>query len=146
MRGRPPLRPFLCAAAALGAEDFRPPTRPSSASHSGTAKAEERRPGTLKSRSRLSKCKPPPRPSISTERISREAARLRSGTSFTGKVIAAPFWPHALRRGTRERNSPAAPSLSIESSGVNYASGTKRLGYLARHNCPRTVPNSSETA
>ena len=91
IHGRPPLRPFLRAAAALAAEELRPPTRPSSASHSGPANKEQRRPGTLKSRSRLSQCKPPPRPSISTVRISRSAARLRSGISLTGNLIATPF-------------------------------------------------------
>jgi hypothetical protein len=91
MRGRPPLRPFLRAAAAFAGEDFRPPTRPSSASHSGPANTEEKRPGTLRSRSRLSQCKPPPRPSISTPRTSRGGARLRLGISLTGRVMTAPF-------------------------------------------------------
>ncbi len=91
MRGRPPLRPFLRAAVALAVEDFRPPMRPSSASHSGPANTEEKRPGTLRSRSSLSQCKPPPRPRISTARISWGLARLRSGIRFTGNMIAAPF-------------------------------------------------------
>ena len=52
------MRPFLRAAAALAAENFRPPIRLSSASHSGPANTEERRPGTLRSRSRLSQCNP----------------------------------------------------------------------------------------
>jgi len=90
-RGRPPLRPFLRAAAALAAEDLCPLTRLSSASHSGPVSTVEKRPGTLGSRSRLSKCKALPRPRISTARISRDVARLRLGTRFTGKVIAAPF-------------------------------------------------------
>ena len=91
LRGRPPLNPFLRAAAAFAGDDLRPPIRPSSASHSGPANTEERRPGTLRSRSRLSQCRSPPRPSISTARISRGVARLRSGISLTGNVIAAPF-------------------------------------------------------
>ena len=91
VRGRPPLRPFLRAAAALAAEDFRPPIRPSSASHAGPANTEESRPGTLRSRSRPSQCKPLPRPRISTARICWGLARLRFGISLTGNVIAAPF-------------------------------------------------------
>ena len=45
----------------------------------------------LRSTSRLSQCKPPPRPRISTARTSRRGARLRSGISFTGKATATPF-------------------------------------------------------
>ena len=71
------LAPVSARGGRLGSEDFRPPMRPSSASHSGPENTEERRPGTLRSRSRLSQCKPPPRPRISTARISLGLARLR---------------------------------------------------------------------
>ena len=85
------MRPFLRAAAVLAADDFRPPMRPSSASHSGPASTEERRPGTLRSISSASQCRAPPRPRTSTARTARGGARLRSGIKFTGNVIAAPF-------------------------------------------------------
>jgi len=45
----------------------------------------------LRSRSRLSKCRPPPRPRISTTRISRGVARRKIGYQLHGHVIAAPF-------------------------------------------------------
>ena len=90
MRGRPPLWPFLRATAAFAGEDLRPPMRPSSASHSGPGNTEERRPGTLRSRSRLSQCKPPPRPRISTARISRVVARLTCVFEPNAWVISVP--------------------------------------------------------
>ena len=114
MHGRPPLRPFLRAAAAFAGEDFRPPMRPSSASHSGPVNTEERRPGTLRSRSRLSQCKPPPRPRISTARTSRTAAALRLGISFTGKVTAAPFVSSIRRTFSRARYWTSAARGSPE--------------------------------
>jgi len=150
----------------LAAEELRPPTRPSSASHSGPANKEQRRPGTLKSRSRLSQCKPPPRPSISTVRISRSAARLKSGISLTGNLIATPFvsaifntrslgwYTMELARGSvlaarlparDARAKFSRSSLSIHRTvGCDLRMWTKRLGYPGggRH----TVPNSSETA
>ena len=151
MRGRPPLRPFLRAAAALAADDFRPPTRPSSASHSGPANTEERRPGTLRSRSRLSQCKPPPRPRISTARMSCGAARLRLGISSTGNVIAAPFVSSirnacsvgryttvlarasvfAARSPARDARAKFARSSFSTQPGIwcDLRMGTKRLGY-----------------
>lgn len=108
-RGRPPLRPFLRAAAAFAGDDFRPPMRPSSASHSDPARTEERRPGTLRSRSRLSQCTPPPRPRISTARTSRAAALLRLGMSFTGKVMAAPF-VSSIRSARSRARYPTRPA------------------------------------
>jgi hypothetical protein len=113
IRGRPPLRPFLRAAAVFAGDDLRPPMRPSSASHSGPANTKDRRPETLKSRSRLSQCKPPPRPRISTARRSRTAALLRPGMSFTGKATAAPFvsWIHSARARVRYAMRPARSSV-----------------------------------
>src|SRR5437762_1675545 len=90
-RGRPPFRPFLRAAAALAAEDRRPPTRPNSAIHSGPANTDDTSPGTLRSTSRASQCRPPPRPRTSTDRTSLGEARLSAGISFTGIVISAPL-------------------------------------------------------
>ena len=48
-----------------------------SASHSGAANTEERRPGTLRSRSRLSQCKPPP-PGVGVPTLLRAAHRSRA--------------------------------------------------------------------
>jgi len=159
MRGRPPLRPFLRAAAAFAGEDFRPPTRPSSASHSGPGKTEERRPGTLKSRFRLSQCKPTPRPRISTARISWGVACLRSGISFTGNVIPAPFVSaicnacsfgryttlsargsvFAARLPARDARAKFARSSFAIQPGIgrDLRIGTKRLGYRVRKKCPK---------
>jgi len=91
MRGRPPLRPFLRAAAVLAAEVRRPPARPSSASHAVPGNMEETRPGTLRSTSSLSQWRPPPRPRTSTARMSSGLAPLRLGISFTGNVMDAPL-------------------------------------------------------
>src|SRR5215469_16899487 len=91
MRGRPPLRPFLRAAAVLAAEVRRPPARPSSASHAVPGNMEETRPGTLRSTSSLSQWRPPPRPRTSTARMSSDLASLRLGISLTGNVMDAPF-------------------------------------------------------
>ena len=90
-RGRPPLRPFLRAASALAAEVRRPPWRPSSASHSAPGNTEETSPGTLRSRSRLSQCSPPPRPRTATARRSLGLTPLRLGISLTGNVMVAPL-------------------------------------------------------
>jgi hypothetical protein len=166
-RGRPPLRPFLRAAAALAAEDLRPPTRPNSASHSGPVSTVEKRPGTLRSRSRLSKCKPLPRPRISTARISRDVARLRLGTSFTGKVIAAPFVSSICNARSFERYSTVLARASVFAAcfpardarakffrssfsihrvvGCDLRTMNRTLGFSGRYNCPSAVPNSSET-
>jgi len=159
MRGRPPLRPFLRAAATLAADDFRPPTRPSSASHSGPANTEETRPGTLRSTSRLWKCKPPPRPRISTARISSGVARSRFGINFTGNVIAAPFVSSissacrfgrytaatalgsvfAARFPARDARAKFERSSFATQPGIrcDLRMGTKRLGYPARQKCPK---------
>jgi hypothetical protein len=75
----------------LAAEVRRPPWRPSSASHAVPGNTEETSPGTLRSRSRLSQCRPPPRPRTSTARRSLGLTRLRLGISFTGRVMVAPF-------------------------------------------------------
>ena len=170
VRGRPPLRPFRRAAAALAADEFRPPIRPSSASHSGPENKEERRPGTLRSRSRPSQCRPLPRPRTSTARRSLGLAPLRPESSFTGNVIVAPFvssirsarsWERyaakaargsvfAARRPAREARAKFARSSfsiqpGIRSSGLIYACKhanmqTERLGYRAA----RIVPNSRQ--
>ena len=69
----------------------------------------------LRSTSRLSQCKPPPRPRISTARTSRRAARLRSGISFTGKAIATPFVSsirNACSRGRYTTNLARASVLA----------------------------------
>jgi hypothetical protein len=91
MRGRPPLRPFFRAASVLAAEVRRPPWRPSSASHAVPVNTEETSPGTLRSRSRLSQCRPLPRPRTSTARRSLGLSPLRLGISLTGRVMVAPF-------------------------------------------------------
>ena len=51
-RGRPPLRPFFRAAAALASDDWRPPRRPSSDIHPCPSNADDTSDGTLRSRSR----------------------------------------------------------------------------------------------
>ena len=69
----------------------------------------------LRSTSRLSQCKPPPWPRISTARTSRRAARLRSGISFTGKAIATPFVSsirNACSRGRYTTNLARASVLA----------------------------------
>ena len=157
------MRPFLRAAAALAAEDFRPPIRPSSASHAGPANTEESSPGTLRSRSRPSQCKPLPRPRISTARICRGAACLRPGISSIGKEIAAPFvsaicsarsvsrYTTVLARGSilavrlPARDARAKfrrSSLSIHPGvGCDLRIGNQTLGLsgspLLSHNCPK---------
>jgi hypothetical protein len=69
----------------------------------------------LRSTSRLSQCKPPPRPRISAARTSRRAARLSSGISFTGKAIASPFLSsirNACSRGRYATNLTRASVLA----------------------------------
>jgi hypothetical protein len=158
-RGRPPLRPFLRAAAPLAAEEFRPPMRPSSASHSGPENNEERRPGTLRSRSRPPQCRPPPRPRTSTARRSLGLAPLRPEISFTGNVIVAPFvssirsarsWERyaakaargsvlAARRPAREARAKfARSSFSIQPGfRSDLRMQTERLGSQGHQNCPK---------
>ena len=153
------MRPFLRAAAPLAAEEFRPPMRPSSASHSGPENNEERRPGTLRSRSRPSQCKPLPRPRTSTARRSLGLAPLRPEISFTGNVIVAPFvssirsarsWERyaataargsafATRRPAREaRANFARSSFSIQpGTRSDLRMRTERLGYWGHTNCPK---------
>jgi len=103
--GGPPLRPFLRAASVLAAEMRRPPTWPRSASHAVLGNTEETRPGTLRSRSRLPHCRPPPRPRTSSLRILLELTLLRLGISLTGTVIfAGRYWdrtsgPSRVKRG-----------------------------------------------
>lgn len=160
MRGRPPLHPFLRAAAAFAAEERLPPMRPSSASHSGPANTEERRPETLRSRSRLSQCKPPPRPRISTARTSRAAVLLRRGMSLTGKVMTAPFVSSirsarararyamrpargfilAARRPARDARAKFERSSFSIQSGIRRDGhiGTERLGYRVQKDCPKS--------
>jgi hypothetical protein len=113
----------------------------------------------LRSRSRLSQCKPPPRPRISTARTSRAAALLRLGISFTGKVTAAPFVSSIRRACSRARYSTSAARGSMfaarrpardarakfERSSLSAHLGntpdlrirTERLGYRADKNCPK---------
>jgi hypothetical protein len=136
--------------------------RPSSASHSGPENKEERRPGTLRSRSRPSQCKPLPRPRTSTARRSLGLAPLRPEISFTGNVIVAPFvssirsarsWERyaakaargsafAARRPAREARAKfARSSLSIQpGTRSDLRMKTERLGYRAA----RIVPNSPQ--
>ena len=161
MRGRPPFLPFLRAAAALAADDRRPPTRPNSAIHWGPANTDDTRPGTLRSRSRLSQCSPLPRPSTSTDCTSVGAARFRCGISFTGIVIAAPLVSSissaaprvryraraalgsvfAAHRPAAEARAKAERTSLFAHSGIPMARMlTKRLGFSAT----LTVPNSSE--
>jgi len=113
--------------------------------------------------SRLSQCKPPPRPRISTARTSWRAARLRSGINLTGKLTATPFVSsirNAWSRGRYTTNPARSCVLAarfpardartkLERSSFCIHRGivrdvgirTKRLGYWAT----RIVPNSSET-
>ena len=153
------MRPFLRAAAALAAEEFRPPMRPSSASHSGPENKEERRPGTLRSRSRPPQCRPLPRPRTSTARRSLGLTPLRHEISFTGNVIVAPVVSpirsarsreryaakaargsvFAARRPAREARAKFARSSFFIQPGIrsDLRMKTERLGYWAGQNCPK---------
>jgi hypothetical protein len=134
--------------------------RPSTASHSGPENKEERRPGTLRSTSRPSQCRPLPRPRTSTARRSLGLAPLRPESSFTGNVIVVPFVSSirsarsceryaaktargsafAARRPAREVRAKFARSSFYIQPGIrsDLRMQTERLGYEAA----RIVPNS----
>src|ERR1700731_3001761 len=133
VRGRPPLRPFLRAAAALAAEEFRPPMRPSSASHSGPENKEERRPGTLRSRSRPSQCRPLPRARTSTPRRSLGLAPLRPEISSTGNVIVAPFVSSIRSARSWERYAAKAARGAVFGAGGPREIRAQLLLYPARY-------------